>query len=271
MAFTPRFVFTDPVAAQQAVQYAQLASQEQAMQDQAFNERMRNATQGRIAQQNTQQQQMFSQSQMQQRAAENEKDRELARQGYANAQTVAGIASGGRLGPVDARLKAQQDADAAALAKQTQDNFAMGNDYAAIINNKTIPDSIKRKFIESGHVTVDPKTGLYIGRYPNPNPPAENIQEIMSRAMIPSPSQGGSPSRGSLMNRNITVTATSPRLSDLSGSGGVYSPIPESIRAQPAFEPSPFETEGFKVFRQSDFIPRPPPAYDSSGMEAYQY
>lgn len=179
MAFTKNFVFTDPVAAQQAVQYAQLASQDQAAEAQAFNDRMRIGTQGRISQQNNQQQQMMNQYQMQQRAAENEKDRELARQGYTNAQTVAGIAYGGKSAPVDARLKAQQNADAAALAKQAVDNFAMGNDYAAIINNKTIPDSIKRKFIESGHVTVDQRTGLYVGRYPNPA--AESISGILNK------------------------------------------------------------------------------------------
>lgn len=146
MAFTRNFLFTDPVAAQQAVQYAQLANQEQAQADQAFNDRIRTGTQGRISQQNAQQQMLLSQSQLAQRAAEAEKDRELARQGYTSAQTVAGITAGQR----DNVLKARTVADAEANKAFALENFNRGSSFAEMLNNANTPLSLKQKLMQSG-------------------------------------------------------------------------------------------------------------------------
>lgn len=172
MAFNSRFVFTDPVAAQQAVQYAQLASQEQAAMDQAFNDRIRTGTQGRISQQNAQQQQMMNQYQMQQRAAEAEKDRALAREGYLNAQTVAGIAAG----PRDEAIKARQAADVAAQKAFALENFNRGSSFAQTLNDPKTPTSLKQKLMQSGDVEMGPD-GVWRSRHLNPNP-VESIDDI---------------------------------------------------------------------------------------------
>jgi hypothetical protein len=265
MAFTKNFVFTDPTAANQAVQYAQLANQEQAQQDQAFNERMRNATQGRIAQQNAQQQQMLSQSNMMNQAAEREKDR-------ANAVTVAGIQAGrtGAGGTFEQRVQAQNEADARAKRDDQKNKHLQGVALAKILINPNVPESEKARVrdtaLKSGLITVDQR-GYYKPAFEDPDAPVENIGPLLNKragmgpstiSVTPVPSPGPRPPSPSDFRVPVEYPGGpmvgNPRFSDM---------------AAPS-EPSPFETEGFKVFRQSDFIPQPPPAYDSSGMEVYR-
>lgn len=252
MAFTKNFVFTDPVAAQQAVQYAQLANLEQSQADQAFNERMRNATQGRIAQQNTQQQMLMNQNQLAQRSAEAEKDRELARQGYTSAQTVAGITAGQR----DNVLKAREASDAAANKAFSLENFNRGSSFAEMLNNANTPLSLKQKLMQSGDVVMGPD-GIWRSRHTNPNA-LESIGDIQSRFQ---PVQGipGSMGVGGKLPAAMDTMPSRARLLQMG---------PPPMAA--AVEPSPFETPGFQVFRQSDFISQPPPVFDSTGTEVFQ-
>lgn len=251
MAFTRNFVFTDPVAAQQAVQYAQLANQEQAQADQAFNDRIRTGTQGRISQQNAQQQMLLSQGQMAQRASEAEKDRELARQGYSSAQTVAGITAGQR----DNVLRAREAADASANKAFALDNFNRGSSFAEMLNNANTPLSLKQKLMQSGDVVMG-TDGLWRSRHTNPNT-VESIGDIQSRFQ---PVQGipGSMGVGGRLPAAMDTMPSRARLLQM-GPPPMTTPV----------EPSPFEAPGFRVFRQSDFISQPPPVFDSAGNEVF--
>lgn len=256
MAFTPNFVFADQVPAQQAVQYAQLAAQQQAQQDQAFNDRLRNATQGRIAQQNSDQQRMMNQYQMMNSAAERQKDRE-------SNQTIAGIQAG-RVnggGTFDERLKAQQAADAAAKHDDQKNKHLQGVALAKILINPNVPESEKIKVretaLKSGLLTVNPR-GYYMPSFADPDvqvsvpgAPIENIDQIMKRSMVPSQSNGGVPSRGNFINRPVS-SMSQPRFSDFPS-------------APPG--PSPFEPDGFQVFRQSDFTNPPEVPADQPWMQ----
>lgn len=234
MAFTRNFVFTDPVAAQQAVQYAQLANQEQAQADQAFNERIRTGTQGRISQQNAQQQMALNQAQMQQRALENEKDR-------ISNQTIAGIQAGPR---ADA-LKARQLADEAANKAFALDNFNRGTSFAQTLNDPKTPLSLKQKLMQSGDVEMGPD-GLWRSRHKNPN---ESINDIMNR-------------RSGMGQSTISVTPMpspgfTPRETDFM--------VPRPSGSSAPLNLSPFETQGFRVLRQSDIINQTVPGSAESG------
>lgn len=253
------FIYREAAPGQQAVQYAQIQAQQEMDRDRMNNELYR-----AMSQQATQlgvgsQQAAISRAHMQQRQAENEKDRELARQGYTNAQTVAGINSGVRGGIVDARLKAQMDADTAALKLQAQDNYSRGISFAEMLNNSATPLSLKQKLMQSGDVVMGPN-GVWRSRHANPDQ-VESIGDIQSRFQpvtgIPGPVGGRIPSAmDSMPSRSRMLQAGPPPV------GPRVSDFPS---APPG--PSPFETPGFKVFRQSDFIPQPPPAYDASGNE----
>lgn len=254
MAFTRNFVFTDPVAAQQAVQYAQLANQEQAQADQAFNDRIRTGTQGRISQQNAQQQMMLNQSQLAQRSAEAEKDRELARQGYVNAQTVAGITAG----PRDDAIKARQAADMAANKMFLEENFNRGTSFARTLNDPATPQTLKQKLMQSGDVEMGPD-GFWRSRHVNPNQ-AESIDDIRGRMhTVPVPGTvvepgrwfGSNPIAGGVVGSKIPASMDSmPSRSRMLQMGP---PRFADFPSAPA-GPSPFETPGFRVFRQSDII-----------------
>lgn len=238
MAFTRNFVFTDPVAAQQATQYAQIAAQEQAAQDQAFNDRIRIGTQGRISQQNADQQRMMSQSQMMQRADENQKDR-------ISNQTIAGIQAGrvGAGGTFDERIKAQQAADEKARQDDSNQKYETGRGLAMILNNPRVSDMEKNKVreaaLKSGLLTVN-RMGFYVPLFPPPPAPVvEHINDL--RQGVNDPGVYPPP-------------------------GGMMLPFPRSFRSQtvdfpsaPA-GPSPFETPGFQVFRQSDIMNQTVPA-----------
>lgn len=240
MAFTKNFVFTDPVAAQQATQYAQLAAQEQAANDQAFNDWMRIGTQGRVAQQNAQQQMLMNQNQMAQRAAEAEKDRALAREGYGNAKSIAEINVGQRADV----MKSRQAADDAANKAFMLENFNRGSSFAEMLNNKDTPLSLKQRLMQSGDVVMGPD-GVWRSRHANPNP-VETIGDISQRV-------GGIPGSMGVGGKLQAAMDTMPSRSRLLQMG----PPPADFPSAPA-GPSPFETEGFKVFRQSDFTNPPP-------------
>lgn len=244
MAFTKNFIFSDAVPAQQAVQYAQLANQEQAQADQAFNERMRNATQGRIAQNNSQQQMMMSQNQMAQRAAEAEKDRALQREGYGSAEKVAGL----RADVYGDKIKAQQTADDAFLKRQALENFSRGNSFAETLNNPATPLHLKQKLMESGDVVMGPD-GLWRSRHANPNP-VESIDSIRA-ALQPVKGIPGSMGVGGRLPAAMDTIPSRSRMLQMR-------PPPSTPDFPSAPDgPSPFETPGFRVFRQSDFAPQP--------------
>lgn len=236
MAFTPNFVFSDPVAAQQATQYAQIAAQERAAQDQAFNDRIRTGTQGRIAQQNAQQQMMLSQSQLAQRAAEAEKDRELARQGYTSAQTVAGITAGQR----DNVLRARTAADAEANKTFALDNFNRGSSFAEMLNNSNTPLSLKQKLMQSGDVVMG-ADGRWRSRYANPD---EHISDILNRragmgpstiSVTPVPSPGFTPR---VTDFDVPVEYPGGPMVGPDRSQGMMLPFPRSFRNQ-SIDPVP--------------------------------
>lgn len=230
MAFTRNFLFTDPVAAQQAVQYAQLANQEQAQADQAFNDRIRTGTQGRISQQNAQQQMLLSQSQLAQRAAEAEKDRELARQGYTSAQTVAGITAGQR----DNVLKARTVADAEANKAFALENFNRGSSFAEMLNNANTPLSLKQKLMQSGDVVMGPD-GRWRSRHANPS---EHITDLLNRragmgpstiSVTPAPSPGFTPR---VTDFDVPVEYPGGPMVSPDRSQGMMLPFPRSFRNQ---------------------------------------
>lgn len=250
MAFTKNFVFTDPVAAQQAVQYAQLANLEQSQADQAFNDRIRTGTQGRISQQNAQQQMMMNQAQMQQQAAEREKDR-------MSNQTIAGI----QAGPRDDAIKARQAADVLANKAFALENFNRGTSFAMTLNDSKTPLSLKQKLMQSGDVEMGPD-GIWRSRHANPNA-AESIGDIVDRfqpvqgipgtVVQPGRLFGSNPVLGAFAGSKIPAAMdTIPSRSRLLQMG----PPPADFPVAPA-GPSPFETSGFRVFRQSDFTNLP--------------
>lgn len=252
MAFTSNFVFTDPVAAQQAVQYAQLANQEQAQADQAFNDRIRTGTQGRISQQNAQQQMLMNQSQMQQQAAEREKDR-------VSNQTIAGI----QAGPREDAIKARQAADALANKAFALDNFNRGTSFAQTLNDPKTPLSLKQKLMQSGDVEMGPD-GLWRSRHANPNP-VESIDDIRGRVTVPVPGTvvepgrwfGSNPVAGGVVGSKIPAAMDSMPSRARMLQMGPPPPDPVFPSAPPG--PSPFETPGFRIFRQSDIMNRTVP------------
>lgn len=266
MAFNSRFVFTDPVAAQQATAYAQLEAQERAAQEQAFNERIRTGTQGRISQQNAEQQRMMTQSQMAQQAAEREKDRALQREGYGSSEKVAGIVAGQR-GDI---LKAREAADAAANKAFTEENWNRGSSYAESLNNPNTPAALKKKLMESGDVVMGPD-GVWRSRHSNPNA-AESIGDIRQRVQgIPGSMGVGGMLPGGMMTpppRSMVTVTPMPSPGPRPSSSTDFPVQPRASDMTVPMEPSPFETPGFKVFKQSDLLtPKPPPVFNSSGSD----
>jgi hypothetical protein len=242
------FIFREAAPGQQAVQYAQLQAQQEMDQNRLNNDLYR-----AMSQQATQlgigsQQAAISRNQMLQRQAENEKDRELTRQGYTNAQTVAGITAG----PRDDAIKARQAADAADLKQRNRDLWSMGDAYEKTVNS---PDVLKmdpavvKRMKESGHLYRG-DDGLWHNRYPNPDAVVESIGDIRQRYEgIPGsmgvggklmPGINSMPPRSMMLNRAV--------------------PVSDFPSAPPG--PSPFETDGFRVFRQSDFSEVPEDNYD---------
>lgn len=249
MAFTRNFVFTDPVAAQQAVQYGQLANQEQAQRDQAFNEAFRNLGQQNIARQNTQQQMMMNQAQMANRAAEAEKDRQLARQGYTSAETIAGAKTAQRA----SEIKAQNDYDAVMQRKQAEQNHLLGKSYSDILNNKSIPEIQKTKFRESGLVTMDPATGLWVPVHPAPPPVAGGVQSISDL----------------LNKRRLGMGPSTISVTPVPSPGG-FTPQPTDFRVPVEYPGGPLtEPLPTSPVRQADMT-APPAAYGSNPWE-YNY
>lgn len=241
------FIYTNPAAGQQAVQYAQLQAQQEMDRDRQVNDLYKTMSDQATRLGLGSQQASISRNQMSQRAAEAEKDRELARQGYTNAQTVAGITAGPR---ADA-LNARKLADDAANKQFALDNFNRGTSFATTLNDPKTPLSLKQKLMQSGDVEMGPD-GLWRSRHRNPS---ENINDILARraglgqstiSAVPVPSPGGFTPR----ETDFRVPVLYP--GGPTTEGGIDNVAPPYIREQ-----SPFETPGFKVFRQSDFTNPP--------------
>jgi hypothetical protein len=128
---------------------------------------------------------LMNQGQMAQRAAEAEKDRQLAEKGYRSAETIAGM----KVAEDAARLKAQKDADAQFNKEQAIQKHLLGKSYSDILNNPKIPEIQKTKFRESGLVTMDPNTGLWVPVHPEP--PPEGGQRIKSIGELLNPGRLG--------------------------------------------------------------------------------
>lgn len=235
------FIYTSPVAGQQAVQYAQLQAQQEMDNDRQISDLFRQAGQNVTNLGLGAQQVGVSRAQMQQRALEAEKDRELARQGYASAQTVAGITAGQR-GDV---LKARLAADDAANKAFALDNFNRGSSFAEMLNNANTPLSLRQKLMQSGDVVMG-ADGVWRSRHANPNP-VESIDNIRMRVQ-------GIPGSMGVGGRIPAAMDSMPSRARMMQMGPATVDFPS---APPG--PSPFETPGFQVFRQSDIINRTVP------------
>lgn len=189
---------------------------------------------------------MMNQAQMQQRALENEKDR-------MSNQTIAGI----QAGPRDDAIKARQAADIAANKMFLEENFNRGTSFARTLNDPATPQALKQKLMQSGDVEMGPD-GFWRSRHVNPNQ-AESIDDIRGRMQtIPVPGTvvepgrwfGSNPIAGGVVGSKIPAAMdTIPSRSRMLQMGPATVDFPSA-----PVGPSPYETPGFRVFRQSDII-----------------
>jgi hypothetical protein len=252
----PPFIYTNPAAGQQAVQYAQLQAQQDQDREHRINDMYRLASQQATDLTKGSQQAAISRNNMLNQNNQRDLDRQLQDRGYASAQTVAGIAAG----PRDDAIKARQAADAAANKAFALDNFNRGTSFALTLNDPKTPLSLKQKLMQSGDVEMGPD-GVWRSRHPNPNP-TESITDIRQRVIgIPgSMGVGGNipaamdtmPSRARMLQMGPPSYPSAP-----AGSSGPNSPIqwnnfpsyPGNFRV-PVQNPAP-------VPRQSDLITPP--------------
>jgi hypothetical protein len=158
---------------------------------------------------------------------------------------VAGITAG----PRDDAIKARQAADAAANKAFALENFNRGTSFAMTLNDPKTPNPLRQKLMQSGDVEMGPD-GLWRSRHANPDAVVESIGDIRQRYEgIPGsmgvggklmPGINSMPPRSMMLNRAV--------------------PVSDFPSAPPG--PSPFETDGFRVFRQSDFSEVPEDNYD---------
>lgn len=161
------FIYTNPAAGQQAVQYAQLQAQ-----DDADKRRLLGATlhdmsvQGIEAGRNNAQM-GYSRAQLMNRSAEAERDRALQREGYRSAESI----NTARSAAIDAertRRAAEQTAyEKDQLLRQQQAFFQAGETDAAMMNDPKVDKAIKQKIAQGRNVKPG-ANGLWVNAHPNP-------------------------------------------------------------------------------------------------------
>ncbi len=161
------FIYTNPSAGQQAVQYAQLQAQ-----DDADKRRLLGATlhdmsvQGIEAGRNNAQM-GYSRAQLMNRSAEAERDRALQREGYRSAESI----NTARSAAIDAERTRRATEQAAyekdQLLRQQQAFFQAGETDAAMMNDPKVDKAVKAKIAQGRNVKPG-ANGLWVNAHPNP-------------------------------------------------------------------------------------------------------